>query len=81
MHVSRSTLSTTKFAKGRRFRILDVGDVFTECLGAVPDTSISGRGVARDLAAIIGLYGTPSTIVRTIDRHALSQPISLSLLD
>ncbi|SFV13399.1 HTH-like domain-containing protein [Bradyrhizobium arachidis] len=42
-----------QFANGRRFRILNiVDDVTKECLGAIPDTSISGRRVARELAAI-----------------------------
>ena len=39
-----------QFANGRRFRVLNiVDDVTKECLGAVPDTSISGRRVAREL--------------------------------
>jgi len=37
-----------QFACGRRFRILNVvDDVTRECLAAIPDTSISGRRVAR----------------------------------
>ncbi|KJV37670.1 transposase, partial [Brevundimonas sp. KM4] len=37
-----------QFATGRRFRILNVvDDVTRECLAAIPDTSISGRRVAR----------------------------------
>ena len=36
---------------GRRFRILNViDDVTKECLATIPDTSISGRRVARELA-------------------------------
>jgi putative transposase len=39
---------------GRRFRILIVLDDFTrECLCLVPDTSLSGARVARELSAII----------------------------
>ena len=39
---------------GRRFRILVVVDDFTrECLCLVPDTSLSGARVARELSAII----------------------------
>lgn len=39
---------------GRRFRILAVVDDCTrECLGLVPDTSLSGKRVARELDAII----------------------------
>ena len=39
-----------QFANGRRFRVLNVvDDVTKECLGAIPDTSISGRRVAREL--------------------------------
>ena len=53
-----------QFANGRRFRILNiVDDVTKECLGAIPDTSISGRLVARELAAIIDRRGKPGMIV------------------
>ena len=39
-----------QFALGRRFRILNIGDDVTrECLAAIPDTSISGKRVAREL--------------------------------
>ena len=39
-----------QFALGRRFRILNiVDDVTRECLAAIPDTSISGKRVAREL--------------------------------
>jgi putative transposase len=42
------------FTDGRRFRILAVVDDFTrECLGLVPDSSISGGRVARELDRII----------------------------
>ena len=38
-----------QLACGRRFRILNiVDDVTRECLAAIPDTSISGRRVARN---------------------------------
>ena len=41
-------------ACGRRLRILNiVDDVTRECLAAIPDTSISGRRVARELTALI----------------------------
>ena len=53
-----------QFANGRRFRILNiVDDVTKECLGAIPDTSISGRRVARELTAIINRRGNPGMIV------------------
>ncbi len=49
---------------GRRFRTLAVVDDCTrECLALVPDTSISGRRVARELDAIIAWRGRPRTIV------------------
>jgi putative transposase len=49
---------------GRRFRILAVVDDCTrECLALVPDTSISGRRVARELDAIVRQRGKPATIV------------------
>ncbi len=48
----------------RRFRILNiVDDVTRECLAAIPDTSISGRRVARELTALITRRGTPGMIV------------------
>lgn len=43
-----------QFACGRRFGVLNVvDDVTRECLAAIPDTSISGRRVARELTALI----------------------------
>ena len=48
----------------RRFRILAVIDDCTrECLTLVPDTSLSGSRVARELDAIIGQRGRPASIV------------------
>jgi len=53
-----------QFASGRRFRILNVvDDVTRECLAAIPDTSISGRRVARELTALIKRRGKPGMIV------------------
>ena len=53
-----------QFATGRRFRILNVvDDVTRECLAAIPDTSISGRRVARELTALIERRGKPGMIV------------------
>ena len=53
-----------QFALGRRFRILNiVDDVTRECLAAIPDTSISGRRVARELTALIETRGKPQMIV------------------
>jgi transposase InsO family protein len=53
-----------QFACGRRFRILNiVDDVTRECLAAVPDTSISGVRVARELDAVIARRGRPGMIV------------------
>jgi transposase InsO family protein len=53
-----------QLACGRRFRILNVvDDVTRECLAAIPDTSISGRRVARELAALIERRGEPGMIV------------------
>ena len=43
-----------QLAQGRRFRILNiVDDVMRECLAAIPDTSISGKRVARGLTELI----------------------------
>jgi hypothetical protein len=53
-----------QFGSGRRFRVLNViDDVTKECLGAIADTSISGRRVARELEDIIRHRGKPGVIV------------------
>lgn len=53
-----------QFAYGRHFRILNiVDDVTRECPAAVPDASISGMRVARDLTTPIQRRGKPSLIV------------------
>ena len=52
------------FTDCRRFRILAVVDDFTrECLALIPDTSLSGRRVARELDAIIARRGRPGAVV------------------
>ena len=61
-----------QLACGRRFRILNVvDDVTRECLAAIPDTSISGVRVARELAKIIERRGKPDMIVSELplERH------------
>ena len=40
-----------------------VDDVTRECLAAVPDTSISGRRVVRELTELIAQRGKPGMIV------------------
>ena len=53
-----------QMANGRRFRILNVVDDIThECLAAIPDTSISGHRVARELTALLERRGRPGLIV------------------
>ncbi len=53
-----------QFACGRRFSVLNiVDDVTRECLAAIPDTSISGRRVARELTALLERRGKPGMIV------------------
>jgi len=53
-----------QMASGRRFRVLNiVDDVTRECLAAVPDTSISGRRVVRELTELIRQRGKPGMIV------------------
>lgn len=53
-----------QMANGRRFRVLNITDDVThECLGAIPDTSISGHRVARELTAIVAMRGKPGMIV------------------
>ena len=53
-----------QFACGRRFRILNIlDDVTRECLAAIPDTSISGKRVARELSVLVACRGRPGMIV------------------
>lgn len=53
-----------QFVHGRRFRILNViDDITKEGLAAIPDTSISGKRVARELSALIDRRGKPGLIV------------------
>jgi putative transposase len=53
-----------QFACGRRFRVLNIDDDVTrECLAAIPDTSISGRRVARELTDLVARRGKPGMIV------------------
>jgi putative transposase len=53
-----------QLACGRRFRILNIVDDATrECLAAIPDTSISGGRVARELTALIERRGKPGMII------------------
>jgi putative transposase len=52
------------FVCGRRFPILNiVDDVTRERLAAIPDTSISGRRVARELTMLVERRGKPGMIV------------------
>ncbi len=47
-----------QMVNGRRFRILNIVDDFThECLGSIPDVSISGVRVARELSVIVSRHG------------------------
>ena len=49
---------------GRRFRVFAVVDDCTrECLALVPDTSISGARVARELDGVIARRGPPAAVV------------------
>jgi len=53
-----------QFASGQRFRILNImDDVTRECLAAIPDTSISGRRVVRELTTLMERRGKPGMIV------------------
>ncbi|MBT8153909.1 IS3 family transposase [Epibacterium ulvae] len=52
------------FTDGRRFRVLAVVDDFSrECLALVPDTSLSGARLTRELDEIIQTRGMPNRIV------------------
>lgn len=51
-------------ADGRRFRILAIVDDFTrECLVLIPDTSLPGLRVVRELDTVIAIRGRPAMIV------------------
>lgn len=64
-----------QFACGRRFRVLNiVDDVTRECLAAIPDTSISGRRVARELTELIARRGKPGMIVSRHRVHLERDP-------
>jgi transposase InsO family protein len=53
-----------QLAGGRRCRVLNiVDDVTRERLAAIPDTSISGRRVSRELTGLISRRGKPGIIV------------------
>ena len=52
------------FTDGRPFRVLAVVDDYSrECLALVPDTSLSGLRVTRELDALIRQRGRPVTVV------------------
>jgi putative transposase len=52
------------FTDGRRFRILAVVDDFArESLALIPDTSLPGARVARELDALIARHGRPKSCV------------------
>ena len=56
--------SHDQLASGRRFRVLNVvDDVTRECLVAVPDTSIVGKRVVRELTDLIAMRGKRRMIV------------------
>ncbi|AKO97718.1 hypothetical protein MALG_02554 [Marinovum algicola DG 898] len=64
-------------ACGRRFRILNVvDDVTRECLAAIPDTSLSGQRVARELGRLIERRGKPGMSVsdNSTERTCRSAP-------
>jgi putative transposase len=64
------------FTDGRRFRILAIVDDFTrECLALVPDTSLSGTRVARELDAVIAARGRPKTCVSDNGAELVSMAI------
>ncbi len=53
-----------QLANGYRFRLLTViDDVTKECLAAVPDTSLSGKRVVREMTALIARRCRPGAIV------------------
>ena len=66
------------FGCGRRFRILCVVDDFTrECLALVPDTSLSGARVARELDKIVAIRGKPLAVVSDNGTELMSTPFEI----
>ncbi len=64
------------FSASRRFRILAVNDdCCRENLGLMADTSISGARVARELDALVRLYGKPVSIVSDNGTEFISRAI------
>lgn len=62
-----------QLANGRRFRVLNVINAVTkECLAAIPDSSICGKRVVREMRAIIERRGRPGTIVSDNGREFTS---------
>ena len=67
-----------QFVCGRRFRILAIYDVCTrECLAVIPDTSLSGKRVARELDLLIAWRGRPRMIVSDNGTELTSNAILL----
>ncbi len=65
-----------QIASGRRFRILNVVDGVTrECLAALPDTSISGHRVVRELTRLIAQRGKPGMIVSDNETELTSNAV------
>jgi transposase InsO family protein len=53
-----------QLAGGGRFRVLNIiDDVTKECLAAIPDPSISGRRVVRELKVLIETRGKPPIVI------------------
>ena len=53
-----------QLSNGRRFRVLNViDDVTMECLAAIADASIAGRGATRELDVVIAWRNRPDLIV------------------
>ncbi|GAB5431442.1 MAG: hypothetical protein EpisKO_08120 [Epibacterium sp.] len=69
------------FGASRKFRILAVIDDCTrECLCLVADTGLSGARVARELGALIRIYGKPGCIVSDNGTECISR-LSLKWAD
>ena len=52
-----------------------IDDVTKECLAAVPDTSITGKRVVRELAELIARRGRPVVIVCDNGTEFTSAPV------
>lgn len=69
-----------RLANGRRFRVPNIiGNATRECLAAIPDISVSGKRVVRQVRAIIDRHARPGASSATTARSSPLWPSRNSL--